>query len=225
VDAPTLQAKTAALELTFRDGYLLLRGLAPPARLPAPFRWDPRLEVWTAEAWRYRSVQPLLERLGVRDRVGPWQPLADLAPPAPLALHPAQREALRAWWTGRAADESLPARWGCLELPTGAGKTLLAIALLRQLALPSLVCVPTIQLMTQWYWELRSTLGGEIGLLGGGHHLPSDRVTVAVYDSAAIHLERLGNRWAFLVLDEVHHLAGWHARSSCVRRTESCWTV
>jgi len=214
VDASTQQTNTAALELTFRDGYLLLRGLAPPARLPGPFRWDPRLEVWTAEAWRYRALQPLLERLGARDRVGPWQPLADLAPPAPLALHPAQREALRAWWTGRAADETLPARWGCLELPTGAGKTLLAIALLRQLALPTLVCVPTIQLMTQWYWELRSAIGGEIGLLGGGHHLPSDRVTVAVYDSAAIHLERLGDRWAFLVLDEVHHLAGWHARAA-----------
>jgi hypothetical protein len=43
-------------ELVFRDGYLLLRGLAPPARLPVPFRWDPRLELWTAEAWRYRAL-------------------------------------------------------------------------------------------------------------------------------------------------------------------------
>jgi superfamily II DNA or RNA helicase len=242
-------------ELVFRDGYLLLRGLAPPARLPAPFRWDPRLELWTAEAWRYRALLPLLDGLlaaasssaapahadsaaapfappriaepgpvweaaaeasaaAVRDRVARWRPLADLAPAEPLTLHPAQRAALRAWWTGKTDAGTVPARWGCFELPTGSGKTLLAIALLRQLALPTLICVPTIQLMTQWYWELRRTLGGEIGLLGGGHHLPSDRVTVAVYDSAAIHLERLGDRWAFLVLDEVHHLAGWHARAA-----------
>jgi len=240
----TAPARAHHPELLFRDGYLLLRGLAPPARLPPPFRWDPRLELWTAEAWRYRTLQPLLDRLvadavppvppgrvaedgpvwetgadappaqTVRDRVARWHPLDDLAPAEPLTLHPAQRAALRAWWTGKTAEGTVPDRWGCFELPTGTGKTLLAIALLRQLALPALVCVPTIQLMTQWYWELRRALGGEIGLLGGGHHLPSDRVTVAVYDSAAIHLERLGDRWAFLVLDEVHHLAGWHARAA-----------
>jgi superfamily II DNA or RNA helicase len=189
--------------------------MEPTARLPAPFRWDHRLELWTAEAWRYREVQAwLVGQRPVRDRVARWQPLTDLAPAQPLDLHPAQRAALRAWQSGRTVDGTVPPRWGCLELPTGTGKTLLAIALLRELALPTLVCVPTIQLMTQWYWELRQALGGEIGLLGGGHHLPNDRVTVAVYDSAAIHLERLGDRWAFLVLDEVHNLAGWHTRAA-----------
>jgi len=205
----------APADLVFRDGYLLLRGLAPGERLPPPFRWDPRLELWTAEAWRYREVQAwLVGERRVRDRVARWQPLTDLAAPQPVTLHPAQRAALRAWRSGQTADGPVAPRWGCLELPTGTGKTLLAIALLRELALPTLVCVPTIQLMTQWYWELRRDLGGEVGLLGGGHHLPSDRVTVAVYESAAIHLERYGDRWAFLVLDEVHHLAGWHARAA-----------
>ena len=160
------------------------------------------------------ALAEALRGLRVRDRVGRWRGLEDLAAGEAVTLHPAQRAALRAWWSGKTAEGQVAPRWGCLELPTGAGKTLLAIALLREIALPTLVCVPTIQLMTQWYWELRRTVGGDIGLLGGGHHLPSDRVTVAVYDSAAIHLERLGDRWAFLVLDEVHHLAGWHARAA-----------
>src|SRR5438270_8722567 len=55
-DEPATPTPTRA-ELTFRDGYLLLRGIEPTARLPAPFRWDHRLELWTAEAWRYREVQ------------------------------------------------------------------------------------------------------------------------------------------------------------------------
>ena len=54
----------------------------------------------------------------VRDSVSRWRPLDDLAPAEPLTLHPAQRAALRAWWTGQTAEGPVPARWGCFELPT-----------------------------------------------------------------------------------------------------------
>src|SRR4051794_10729991 len=60
VDSAAPLAPHYAPELAFRDGYLLLRGLPSDVRLGSPFRWDPRLELWTAEAWRYRGLQALL---------------------------------------------------------------------------------------------------------------------------------------------------------------------
>ena len=60
--------------------------------------------------------------------------------------------------------------------------------------------------MHQWYAQLLATFpNAEVGLLGGGAR---DRTTilVATYDSAAIHAEALGNRYALLIFDECHHL-------------------
>jgi len=47
----------------------------------------------------------------------------------------------------------------------------------------------------------------EVGIVGGGEFnvLP---VTVITYDSAARHMEHLGNRFGFIVFDECHHLPG-----------------
>ena len=49
--------------------------------------------------------------------------------------------------------------------------------------------------------------GGPIGRVGGGEHTIED-LTVTTYDSAVIHLEKLGNRFGMVVFDEVHHLPG-----------------
>ncbi len=45
----------------------------------------------------------------------------------------------------------------------------------------------------------------EVGLLGGGARDRSP-ILIATYNSAAIHAEALGNRYAMLVFDECHHL-------------------
>ena len=45
----------------------------------------------------------------------------------------------------------------------------------------------------------------EVGLVGGGHHEPGP-LTVTTYDSAYLHMERLGNRFGLVVFDECHHL-------------------
>src|SRR5262249_28724025 len=44
-----------------------------------------------------------------------------------------------------------------------------------------------------------------VGLLGGGEHevLP---LTVTTYDSARLHMDRLGARFGLVVFDECHHL-------------------
>lgn len=70
----------------------------------------------------------------------------------------------------------------------------------------TLIVVPTIDLMHQWYAQLLATFpDAEVGLLGGGSR---DRTSILVstYDSSAIHAEALGNRYALLIFDECHHL-------------------
>ncbi len=49
------------------------------------------------------------------------------------------------------------------------------------------------------------TTGAELGLLGGGSR-DKTPILVATYDSAAIHAESLGNKYALLIFDECHHL-------------------
>jgi superfamily II DNA or RNA helicase len=61
--------------------------------------------------------------------------------------------------------------------------------------------------LKQWYSILSEAFGGsvEVGLLGGGYHEVTP-LTVTTYDSAYIHAERYGDRFALVVYDEVHHL-------------------
>ncbi len=110
---------------------------------------------------------------------------------------PAQAEAPAAWL---AAD-----RRGVVVLPTGAGKTQVALMAIERVQRATLVVVPTLDLVRQWYDLLRSCFGEPIGLLGGGEH-DVQPITVSTYDSAYLKMEQLGARFGFVVFDECHHL-------------------
>ena len=110
-----------------------------------------------------------------------------------------QQAALDSW---RGADDR-----GCLELPTGSGKTVIGIAAMVELGTPTLVVVPTIDLLEQWQHELETEFNCPIGRLGGGEQRV-ERVTVATYDSAYLRADELGDRFGLVVFDEVHHLGG-----------------
>jgi superfamily II DNA or RNA helicase len=95
---------------------------------------------------------------------------------------------------------------GVVVLPTGAGKTLVGLLALCWARRDGLILVPTLDLMQQWYALLRAAFPDqEIGLIGGGYHEPRP-LTIATYDSAARHIERLGDRFGLLIFDEAHHL-------------------
>jgi superfamily II DNA or RNA helicase len=69
----------------------------------------------------------------------------------------------------------------------------------------TLVIVPTLDLMNQWYDLLISTFNAEIGLIGGGFY-EIGAITVTTYASAFRHQERLGNQFGLVIFDEAHHL-------------------
>src|SRR5207302_10315488 len=140
---------------------------------------------YRAEARAYRALVEHLRRnrIAYQDQARAYQPT-----PWPLRSSrdpfPHQTEALDAWWRqgGR----------GVVVLPTGTGKTYLAVLAIHRAGRPALVVTPTIDLLNQWYGELTLAFGGPIGLMGGGYY-ELQPLTVTTYDSAYIHLERGGN--------------------------------
>jgi superfamily II DNA or RNA helicase len=108
-----------------------------------------------------------------------------------------QEEALKAWL--KAGNR------GVIVLPTGAGKTIVAMAAIAYVNAPAIVVVPTIDLMEQWRTNLMKEFDVEVGAYGGGEN-SLKALTVSTYDSAYIRAEELGNKFMLAVFDEVHHL-------------------
>lgn len=116
-----------------------------------------------------------------------------------LPPRPYQSEAVAAW------EKS--GHRGVVVLPTGAGKTLVALMAIAALNVQTLVCVPTLDLLGQWKASLLANTDlaeGEVGTWGGGEKTLKP-VTVITYDSAAIH-GRILQQFGLLIFDEVHHL-------------------
>ena len=106
-----------------------------------------------------RVVEAAGSRLEVDDR-RPTAPARELG--FTVQLSAAQTDAVAAL-----ADHDL----GVLVAPTGAGKTVMACALIARLATPTLVLVHTEPLAEQWRQRLGDLLGlkrREIGQLGAG---------------------------------------------------------
>jgi len=161
--------------------------------------WDDRIEKFRLPAMHYRAFMAAMQREGVEvtDKANAFTKL-ELTSAQNIEPYAHQQEALVAWIGA--------GRRGVAELPTGAGKTYLAHLAMNETPRSTLIVVPTLDLMHQWYAGLEAAYpDAEIGLLGGGSKDDSP-ILVATYDSAAIYAERLGNRYGLLIFDECHHL-------------------
>jgi superfamily II DNA or RNA helicase len=140
---------------------------------------------------------PRLASKGVefRDETDASPPIESLS--STVELRDYQMEALDSW--------KQVGRRGVVVLPTGAGKTVLALKAIEELGEATLVVVPTLVLVEQWRERLEEAFGVDVGVLGGGRR-DVRPITVSTYDSASIRAPDIGNRFRLLVLDEVHHL-------------------
>jgi len=185
--------------LTFNRGTLILH---PPPKGKSWVEyatWDDRVEKFRIRAIHYRPLIEALQAEGIEiiDEAKEFTPL-QLIPSLEMEPYPHQTEALMAW--------KLAGRKGVVVLPTAAGKTYLAQLAMQATPRSTLIIVPTLDLMHQWYAHLVAAFpDAEIGLLGGGSR-DKTAILVATYDSAAINAETLGNRYALLIFDECHHL-------------------
>lgn len=185
--------------LQFQAGTLALTGIErEDPRVPEALAWDARAACFRAPAMAYAQTVLALRRanVGYEDQARAYSEL-----PGGALVHreprPYQAEALEAWKKGGCR--------GVVVLPTGAGKTQLAMMAIDDRRRSALVVAPTLDLVRQWYDVLRATFGVAVGVIGGGEHtvLP---LTVTTYDSAYIHMEHLGSKFGLVVFDECHHL-------------------
>ena len=79
-----------------------------------------------------------------------------------------------------------------------------ALAAIAQTRLCSLCLVPTLALLEQWVRVIGESYQGQVGCFGDGEHVLRP-VTVATFESAYRHMDRIGNRFDLLIVDEAHH--------------------
>lgn len=192
------------ITVKYLAGTLSLEGLSPgmAARATglteAECRWDSRTTCFRAPAMSYTAIVQALQRagLGFHDQT---QATPDFGARADFFSphRPYQQEAFEAWQNHQSR--------GVVVLPTGAGKTRVALCAIEQRQCASLVVAPTLDLVAQWQRVLQACFDVPVGMVGGGTYdvLP---LTVSTYDSALHHAEHWGNRFGMLVFDECHHL-------------------
>lgn len=186
------------MRLLFDRGTVLVAD--PPAGLDlgevAGFHWDARVQAYRAPASSY----PIIKARLIRHDIPFSDAVRSQGPPpdnwSAIELRPYQEAALCAW--------ELSCRRGLVILPTGSGKTRIAVAAMARTGLTTLCLVPTRVLLHQWLQAIRAVYPHTIGCFGdGARELAA--VTVATFESAYRNMARFGSRFDLLVVDEAHH--------------------
>lgn len=188
------------MQLSFEAGTIILEGADQSFNAPLAFHWDARVGQFRAPAYQYRQIIKdfIRQKIEFEDAARKYSNF-DFRQKFELEARPYQTEAIELW---RKSE-----RCGTVILPTGAGKTHVATLAIELCGRQTLVIVPTIDLMNQWYDLLVSTFNAEIGLIGGGFY-EIGAITVTTYASAFRHMERIGNQFGLIIFDEAHHLPG-----------------
>lgn len=186
--------------LYFQGGTLVLSDISQDTPVPSGFRWVKGK--WRCEAFRYPALADWLRANKIDDQIPRWERL-NLTLTDPRTPHDYQLDALKAW---EAAD-----RRGSIVLPTGAGKTFVAIQAIFDVQRAAVIIAPTIDLLHQWYARLVNSFNTatdknvEIGVYYGGEK-SIQPITVTTYHSAGDLIASYGNTFKLIVYDEVHHL-------------------
>jgi len=197
----------------FPGGQNASHAMAPcPENVPDPFNFDGRIGAWRCEAIAYAQVVEGLRRCygaAFQDEVPRPQQVAWPKVSLP-ALRPEQTQALDAW--------EQAGRRGQVIMPTGTGKTEVALAAMARTGVATLVVAPVRDLMYQWHRRILRSLGCDAGIVGD-NLFDIKAVTVTTYDSAYIHMGRMGAGFGLLIFDEEHHLPSRCRREAAILST------
>jgi superfamily II DNA or RNA helicase len=179
--------------LKYHKGTIVIKGLES---LPYTTK-DSRNNSLVSYGINYKRITEYLKIKNVKyvDHVLDLLPLGQLEK-VQVKLRDYQEDAIESW---------IQEKMGSIVLPTGSGKTLIGLKIIEMINAPTLIVVPTLDLIKQWTRILSQTFNIEIGNIGGGTE-NIQAITVSTYDSAYIKAQSIGNKFLFIVFDEVHHL-------------------
>lgn len=106
-----------------------------------------------------------------------------------------------------ATTAMLAKEFGTLNAPTGAGKTVMALAMIAARKQPALIIVHTKDLALQWMERISEFLmipENEIGLVGAGKSRIGNAVTVGLVQSLVKQTETIDPKIGHLIVDECH---------------------
>jgi superfamily II DNA or RNA helicase len=196
-----------AAELTRFERGLITTSLKPDQNSEL-WQLDARSGLWVTRAENYAHLSEKM-----RDGLTRWFDL-QLRPSNLSPLRDYQEQAEAAW---------LIEKRGIIVLPTGTGKTEVALSIMGKLAVSTLIVAPVRDLMYQWHRRIKTSLGYNAGIIGDQIMDVRD-ISCTTYASAAIHMERLGDRFKFIVFDECHHLPG-PVRGDAARMSCAPWRL
>ncbi|MFX0168082.1 MAG: DEAD/DEAH box helicase [Candidatus Hodarchaeota archaeon] len=192
-------------ELRLRKSDLLLKptGFLELTKIKPLLTYNPKEKLFHARIMDYQTIKHFIQTQGYplicHFSINTELPEKVKNPlQLDMVLRDYQDDALRRWEGAR--------HRGVIVLPTGSGKTIVALEAIRRLGQNTLIVVPTLDLLSQWHEALEVLLHvPEIGIVGGGKRifLP---ITVATYDSASLLAYKHTTFFGLLVFDEVHHL-------------------
>ena len=204
------------ISLSFERGTLLLTNVVrkelPDIVASSVWRWDSRVGAWRCDAIHYAAIRKsLVERFGAHFSDNVMEPACISFSKVDLPrLRPEQTEALAAW---SQADCR-----GQIIMPTGTGKTEVALAAMARTKTATLIVAPIRDLMYQWHRRILRAFDYDAGIVGDG--LANIKpITVTTYDSAYIHMAKMGAGFGLLVFDEEHHLPGKCRREAAILST------
>lgn len=181
------------MKLDFHKGTIVIEG-----EYSVPHtKWDSRKNVYRAQGLYYKDIKEYLNKSDIQYRDKVMELIPSPTYSSSITLRPYQEEAYNNW---------LNVKKGSVIMPTGAGKTVLALKIIEQLNTSTFIVVPTLDLVKQWKEELINAFSLEIGEYTGNKKVLR-AITVSTYDSAYLNAEHLGNKFELLIFDEVHHLA------------------
>jgi superfamily II DNA or RNA helicase len=186
------------LTLRFADGTLTLDDLGDHAGLlDGLVIFDSRVKRHRAKASVYAEIiRRLHGKVEYLDEAKRYEVL-DVTERDARALRPYQTQAIDSWLAAK--------KRGVVVLPTGAGKSYVALKCILACQRSTLILAPTIDLVQQWASDLEARLGCAIGRYGGGDK-DLQSITVSTYDSAVLLMPWHGNKFGLLICDECHHL-------------------
>ena len=203
--------KNNKVNISFDRGTLVLD--IPPSLSSRPvfnshfMIFDKRIKKLRCDAIHYRYIteQLEIENIAYESSVAKWCVVNWNNIQIPV-LRKEQIQAVNTW---------MKTKKGVIVMPTGSGKTIIALSIMNKLSISTLIVAPVRDLMYQWQRKISEILGYDAGIIGD-NIFDIRPVSCTTYHSAYIHMDKLGDKFGLIIFDECHHLPGLSRRESAL---------